>query len=180
MHRRLVATAVAAVLTLAAVPARAAELPTRKAGLWELTMAFEGRATALPSMQHCTDPSTDKLMTADFNGATGASCSKRDIQNSGGTITMDSVCDFGGGTTTSHAVITGDFAQSYTVKITSQRSGGPALKSNPSGVSNMTIAAKWLGACKADQKPGDIIMGNGIKINVLDKSRAPAPMPPAR
>ena len=30
-----------------------------------------------------------------------------------------------------------------------------------SGETNMTIAAKWLGACKADQKPGDIIMASG-------------------
>ena len=31
----------------------------------------------------------------------------------------------------------------------------------------MTIAAKWLGACKADQKPGDIIMAGGRKFNIL-------------
>ncbi len=33
---------------------------------------------------------------------------------------------------------------------------------------NMTIEAKWLGACKAGQRPGDIMMGNGMKMNIRD------------
>jgi hypothetical protein len=32
----------------------------------------------------------------------------------------------------------------------------------------MTIVAKWLGPCTVDQKPGDMIMGNGMKFNILD------------
>ena len=32
----------------------------------------------------------------------------------------------------------------------------------------MTIEAKWLGACKADQKPGDMIMAGGRKMNIRD------------
>lgn len=32
----------------------------------------------------------------------------------------------------------------------------------------MTILAKWLGPCVAGQKPGDVMMGNGMKMNVLD------------
>ena len=39
------------------------------------------------------------------------------------------------------------------------------------GTSNMTMEAKWLGACKADQKPGDMIMGNGMKVNIVDMQR---------
>ena len=34
------------------------------------------------------------------------------------------------------------------------------------------IEAKWLGACKPDQKPGDIIMpGGGFKLNVKDAAK---------
>jgi hypothetical protein len=32
----------------------------------------------------------------------------------------------------------------------------------------MTMEAKWLGACKSDQKPGDIVMPGGVKMNVKD------------
>jgi hypothetical protein len=30
------------------------------------------------------------------------------------------------------------------------------------------MEAKWIGPCKADQKPGDMVMSNGMKMNVLD------------
>jgi hypothetical protein len=42
----------------------------------------------------------------------------------------------------------------------------------------MNIAAKWLGACKADQKPGDIIMASGMKMNVTDMPRGGPGGPP--
>jgi hypothetical protein len=32
----------------------------------------------------------------------------------------------------------------------------------------MTIEATWLGPCKADQKPGDMVMANGMKMNIRD------------
>lgn len=43
----------------------------------------------------------------------------------------------------------------------------------PARKPEMAIAAKWLGACAADQKPGDMIMADGMKLNVLDMTRAP-------
>ena len=38
----------------------------------------------------------------------------------------------------------------------------------PGAETHMTIEAKWLGACEAGQKPGDVMMSNGMKMNVLD------------
>ena len=35
----------------------------------------------------------------------------------------------------------------------------------------MTIEAKWLGACKAGQKPGDIMMPGGMKMNITDMEK---------
>ncbi len=31
-----------------------------------------------------------------------------------------------------------------------------------------TMEAKWIGPCKADQKPGDMVMPNGTKVNMLE------------
>ena len=69
---------------------------------------------------------------------------------------------------TSHADITGDFNSAYTVKSTvAQRQGrGRACTTSPS-----TIEAKWLGACKPDQKPGDIVMPGGFKMNIKDAEK---------
>jgi len=168
MHRHL-----AIVFVLAcAWPATAAELPIRKAGLWDLKMTVEGRNTAMPGMQHCTDPSTDKLMTSNFGNIGHEECSKRDVQVSGRTITVNSICTFNGTKVTTHADISGDFNSAYTVKVSSTREGGPV----GAGTTNMLIEAKWLGACKADQKPGDMILPGGHKVNIVDmqKLRLPA------
>jgi hypothetical protein len=51
----------------------------------------------------------------------------------------------------------------------------------PGGKMVITMEAKWLGACAADQKPGDIVMSNGMKINVPELQKSiisPAPAPP--
>ena len=71
---------------------------------------------------------------------------------------------------TAHTVITGNFDSGYAMTITSQTDGGPRT---------INIDAKWLGPCAADQKPGDTIMPNGVKMNVLDmKKGTPPPATP--
>ncbi|MFZ0621249.1 MAG: DUF3617 family protein [Pseudolabrys sp.] len=165
-------SAIAVALLSSASFALALDVPTRKAGLWELKMEFQGRNLPAQLMQQCTDASTDKLMTLNFGGAADRNCQKRDMHNNGGTITVDSVCSFGEATTTSHAVVSGDFNSAYTVQISSTRQGGrPTPGTAPGGESHMTISAKWLGPCVAGQKPGDVMMGNGMKMKVLDLQR---------
>ena len=149
--------------------ALALDLPTRKAGLWELKMTFEGRDLPAQVMKQCTDASTDRLMNMNFGGSNEQACSKQDVKNSGGTFTIDAVCKFGETTTTSYSTVTGSFDSAYTVKTTSTRSGGPPMPGvAPGAATHMTIEAKWLGPCKADQRPGDIVMGNGMKMNIND------------
>jgi len=41
----------------------------------------------------------------------------------------------------------------------------------------MTIEAKWLGACKAGQKPGDIVMPGGFKFNIKDAEKLKGLLP---
>ena len=75
---------------------------------------------------------------------------------------------------TSHSEITGDFDSAYTVKTTSHSEGGPA---GTARTTTTTIEAKWLGACKPDQKPGDIVMPGGIKINIRDTEKLKSLLP---
>ena len=108
---------------LIAAPALAQEMPARKAGLWEMTMTFEGRGGPPQTMQQCIDAATDKAMQDMSQGVRGQGCSKRETKKVGDTIVFDSVCNMGAGTTTSHGVVTGDFNSAYTVKISSKREG---------------------------------------------------------
>jgi hypothetical protein len=166
MRRQLALTA--GLLVLAA-PALAIDLPTRKAGQWEVKMVFEGRNLPPTVMKQCVDAATDKLMNANFGGSNEQACSKRDVKNSGGAITIDSVCTFGDATTTSHAVVSGSFDSAYTIDVTSTREGGrPVPGTTPGAPTHMKIDAKWLGACAAGQKPGDVTMANGMTMNVLE------------
>jgi Protein of unknown function (DUF3617) len=168
MHLIFCSVIFAAVL-LATNAAQAADVPPRKPGLWDMKMVFEGRNTPPHLSQHCIDAETDELMSAFGNASTKDMCSKMDTQKVGGTYVVDSVCRMGPSTNTTHSVITGDFNSAYTVKLLSVTSGGPHLPgARPDGKTEMTMEARWIGACKADQKPGDIIMSNGVKMNVRD------------
>ena len=173
---RLLLSFVSAACWLALWPASTAlavELPLRKAGLWEMKMVRTGGSAPDMTMQHCTDAATDKQMSTSFSPGK-ETCSKQDIQKTATGYVSDSVCGVGGMTITSHAEITGDFNSAYTVKVTSKTEGGP------SGVprdSTTTIESKWLGACKADQKPGDIVMPGGMKMNIGDLDKLKAMLP---
>ena len=168
MRRSLHAVSIAA-LSVLVTPAGALDLPARKAGLWEIKMTFESRNLPPQVVQQCIDAATDKMMNSIGGEMRQGMCSKQDMQKVGNTLVVDSVCQIGGMTMTSHGVVSGDFDSSYTVKVSSTRTGGPAIPGGPAdGKSNTTIEAKWLSACKPDQKPGDMIMADGRKINIVD------------
>ena len=166
-----------ALALLALLPAGAAvavELPVRKAGLWEMKVLRAGSPSPEMTMQQCTDETTDKDMATAMSPMGKEMCSKQDIQKTATGYVSDSVCGIAGMSITSHAEITGDFNSAYTVKSTAHSERGPT------GVprdSTTTIEAKWLGACKPDQKPGDIMMPGGMKMNVKDMEKLKGMMP---
>jgi hypothetical protein len=159
---------------LPAPGARALELPLRKPGLWEMKMVRSGSPLPEMTMQHCTDATTDKAMNTAFSPLSKELCSRQDIQETATGYVTDSVCSIVGVSTTSHSDITGDFNSAYTVKTTTHSDHGPAGLPRDA---TMTIEAKWLGACKPDQKPGDVVMPGGFKINVKDADKLKGLLP---
>jgi uncharacterized protein DUF3617 len=176
MTRLFVCLAAGLLTLLPALDANAVEMPTRKAGLWEMKMVRSGSPVPDMTIQHCTDESTDKEMSSTFSPMAQEMCSKQDIQKTAAGYVSDSVCKVGAMSITSHADINGDFNSGYTVKSTSHSEGGPASVPRDSVT---TVEAKWLGACKADQKPGDIVMPGGVKMNVKDMQKLKSLMPKA-
>jgi hypothetical protein len=156
-------------LSVCAGPAFALDMPPRKPGLWEIRMVLENRNTPPTVMQHCIDAATDKEMNT-VGANRREECSKQEVTRAGETIVIDSVCQMGPTSVTSHGIVSGNFDSAYTVKVTSKREGGRTIPGVPAET-NMTVEAKYLGACKADQKPGDMMMGNGMKMNVRDMPR---------
>jgi hypothetical protein len=177
MTRKLAAWGLGLCL-LAVVPADRAsadDLPIRKAGLWEIKMAKTGSPLPDMTMQHCTDETTDKDMNNMVSPMAKQICSKQDIQKTATGFVSDSLCSVAGVSIASHSEINGDFNSAYTVTTTSHSDLGN--KGAPRDTVTK-IEGKWLGACKPDQKPGDIVMpGGGFKLNVKDMDKLKALLP---
>ena len=151
---------------LFATYAEAADLPARKPGLWEVKTTIEGHGRGV-TVQQCIDAATDQAMQSQASSS-GANCSKRDVQKTATGMTVDSVCTIAGKTMTSHIVVSGSFDSNYSMTITSEGGSLPAART-------ITLEAKWLGPCAADQKPGDMLMSNGVKMNIIDMQKAMRP-----
>ena len=174
--RRLLLVSCSAAGLLAMLPvngAVAVELPVRKAGLWEMKVLSGGSVPEM-TMQQCTDETTDKDMSTAMSPMAKEMCSKQDIQKTSAGYVTDSVCAIAGTTIKSKAEITGDFNSAYTVKSSSHSEGGMGGAPRDS---TTTIEAKWVGACKGDQKPGDIMMPGGMKMNIKDMEKLKALIP---
>ena len=150
-------------------PAHAVDMPKRKSGLWEITTSMEGMPKGMGPIQHCIDQSSDNLMQQNAEKFK-QQCSTNDIKQQGDRITVHSVCKLETTkntttTTTMDAVFTGAFDSAYRGDI--QTRFIPPL--HGMAESKMAIAAKWLGACKPGQKPGDIVMpGKAGNFNLED------------
>jgi len=131
-----------------------ADLPKRKPGLWEIKMTTSMGPGGPSVSQHCIDAKTDDLMQQRAQGMDKKACSKNSVRREGGKVIAESVCKFGETTATTKVVFSGDYSSQYRGDIHSTYS--PPMMGTKE--SRSTLEAKWLGACKAGQKPGDIIM----------------------
>jgi Protein of unknown function (DUF3617) len=99
-----------------AMPAAAADMPSRKAGLWEIKTQVANHPM---TMRQCIDATTDQAMQS-HAASSGTNCSRRDVQKTATRMTVDSVCTVAGKTVTSHIVVNGSFDSNYTMAITSE------------------------------------------------------------
>ena len=138
-------------LTAAGASAASFEPPKRKSGLWE-TKVSSPQVPRGQVMQQCIDQKTDDVMRKEQESQ--MSCSKKDMRREGDRIVGDSVCKVEGTTVTTHTVITGNFDTSYKAEVKSTYN--PPV--NGMRDSSSIVEGRWLGACLAGQKPGDVIM----------------------
>jgi hypothetical protein len=150
-------------LILAAVlPAIAEEIPTRRAGLWEVrTIGLEVKTrrdhtTAVPPkpFRQCTDAATDLMLMLKIGFL--SVCPTRDVKRTRDAVTIDSACTIDNESTATHTTITGSFGSAYTIMATRTMTGAAV----PTGWAQMSEMkeARWLGPCTAGQKPGDVIL----------------------
>jgi hypothetical protein len=138
-------------LTAGSAYAASFEPPKRKSGLWE-TKVSNAQVPRGQVMRQCIDQKTDDLMRKEQESH--MSCSKKDMRREGDRIVGDSVCTVEGTTVTTHTVITGNFDTNYRAEVKSTYN--PPV--NGMRDSSSVVEGRWLGACLAGQKPGDVIM----------------------
>ena len=126
--------------------------PSRKPGLWSQTIAS---ADANQTMKVCLDADTDAKMSVWGQAMGKDMCSKNSFSRTPGGWSFESVCAMGeAGTITSKGTVTGDFNSAYKVKISSTTTGSSMPQAN--GAHEMSLNAKWEGACPAGMKGGDV------------------------
>lgn len=143
------------VTALFALQAQAADAPKRKSGLWEMKTQMSGMPGGMPGggpMQMCVDQASDNVMQE--RAREKVNCPVMDVKQGMGKVTIHSVCKQDGTTVTTDAVISGDFNSNYrndmVMRYDPPQHGMKEMK--------MVQEARWLGPCKAGQKPGDVIM----------------------
>jgi len=165
---------IASILLIFAVATQAAadEYPSRRAGHWELTLTAEDNSVTPQVLQLCVDAESDQALHT-FGGLmiAGTTCTQT-LRKEAAAIHVDTVCRQGP-TSTAYlqTIFTGDLDTNYTVRATTRvENESPADKAEPPRT--VLIAAKWLGPCQGDQRPGDIVMPGGKRVNVIDFKRA--------
>ena len=154
--------------------AKAADLPARKPGQWEVKTSIDGHGRAV-TVQQCIDAATDQMLQSSAGPFSAPACPEREVKKSDNGMTIDSRCSFNGKAASAHAVVTGSFDSAYTMTVTAEGGALPPVK--------MSMEGKWLGACAAGQQPGDVIMANGVKVNIPELQKravGPDPLQPAK
>ena len=161
---RNLALLISALSILVATVAHALDLPKRKSGLWEMTMIGDQTNGQPQTVTTCVEQKTDTGLSSSFGDKIPKNCKQPSLKKSAGTYVITSSCKFTDSDVKTVAILSGDTNSAYKIDRTSTYT--PPNKGRKE--SKQSITAKWLSACKADQRPGDMIMPDGSKINTSD------------
>ena len=151
-----------------------AALPAPKAGLWRETLTRDGHPVSLiGEMRACLDADARARLTALGGRASRGLCQDRAVtRDSDGAYHFGSTCAIGpAGRMTTQGMVTGDLASRYRVHTESETFGASVASLNGRHV--IDVEADYLGPCPADMTAGDVIIANGMKVN-MDRLRAAA------
>jgi hypothetical protein len=151
----------------AAAPAALPAKPRRKPGLWEQHLSLGG-TDMVQTSQICIDDITEQKLSMFGAQINRQNCKVYQLKRkTGGSWAFSSVCNMGsGGTVTTAGTVTGDFATAYKVRSDTTTVGAVVPQMN--GDRKVDIDAAWRGPCKPGQKGGDMVLPNGMKVNLLD------------
>jgi hypothetical protein len=171
MYRKLIPALAATLAAVFAMPAPAQDLPKRKSGLWEINMdrsnsrGKDGKGAPPTVMTQCVDQTKDDVLhQMGQQMAHEMKCTWTSLRRTPAGLANESTCDLGNMKTMSKTVITGDFNTAYKMEIHTRYE--PPMMGRAEGFTIME--ARWVGACKSGQRPGDVTVAGGMTINLYD------------
>jgi hypothetical protein len=170
MRRALMILAGALVLGACHKPAETgggaqAQIPRRKAGLWQESVLRDGKPMAMGQSRTCADPNKDNRASVFGRKLGHGICPNHTIvRNADGSYTFTSTCDMGpAGKVSARGQASGDFSSVYRVRAESDVTGAAFAALNGHHVTEMEVA--YVGRCPNGMKPGDVLLANGMKIS---------------
>lgn len=142
--------------------ALAAEPPVLKSGLWEVSRSGSQQPERKSLTTMCLDESVQAQMREFGMGAARELCSQNERTVEGNRMTMTATCKLGPTTMKTSSVMTFNGNASYHMD-------GTATYDPPMGTMKdmkTTVDAKWVGACKPGQLPGDVTLETGQTVNI--------------
>lgn len=147
-----------------------AGLPARKAGLWEVTVQAhttpDGRLQQPLTVRQCTDEKSERAMLLAILPAQ-ENCNEVRVQQPtgepGGGYDIGVVCSVHEQRIETAVELRGDLQSVYSGKYVAERAGVPRI-----GSGAVSFQGRWLGNCMPGQRPGDMVLPNGITVNVVD------------
>lgn len=149
-------------------------LPARKPGLWEvtvrsdeLTLRRQGQAQSRPqTVQMCTSAEAEAVML--FAIVPGQkNCSELSVHRhsakDGRGWDIRTACLVHDNPTAADMQLTGDLTREYRGAYSVTYARTPIHNTG-----RMVFEGRWLGACKPGQRPGDMVLPNGVTVNVVD------------
>jgi len=145
-----------------------ADLPARKAGLWEVVVQAHapagGMRQAAQTVRQCTDARAERLMLLSIVPGQ-EHCSRFTVAGSaaGGGYDIVGACSVHDQRVVLHAQLRGDLESAYsgTYRV-EHASAAPVVNGS------VDFQGRWLGQCGPGMRPGDMLLPNGIKVNVVD------------
>lgn len=144
-------------------------LPARKAGLWEVTVrahaarGMGGMRQPPQTVQQCTSAQAEPVMLLSIVPGQ-ENCSRFKVAKRVGQDTdIDGVCSVHGQRVVVSAQLRGDLQSIYSGTYRVEYPGTPTANTGP-----VDFQGRWLGSCRPGQRPGDMVLPNGVKVNVVD------------
>ena len=145
----------------------AATLPNPKAGLWRETFSRDGQNLGIiGDVRACLDSDARSRLSALGSHADKSMCHDQSVtRDPDGGYRFSSTCNAGpGGQIVTQGELNGDLASHYRVHSQTDTTG--AAVGGMNGRHFMDIQADYLGPCPAGMKAGDVMIANGMKVNM--------------